>query len=148
MNRVAPLRWLLAPVDSTLAQVPRALVASGLAAALDFGLFVLLVGKGGAALLPAATLSYLLGVLLQYWLCSLWVFPSSPQSASGGLGSFTALSLVGLGITCLTLAILHDLAHVNYAFAKVAALGLAFSWNFASRKYLVFRAEAVPAVGE
>jgi putative flippase GtrA len=140
MNRIAMFRWLTAPVESTLLQVPRALAASCLAAAVDVACYVLLVKSAGLPVLPAATLSYLLGALLQYLLCSFWVFPASPQSAPAGFASFTLLSLVGLGITWVTLAVFHDLAHVNYLVAKVTALGLAFAWNFLSRKYLLFSA--------
>jgi putative flippase GtrA len=130
---------LTGPVQETILQVPRALVASGLAAALDTGLLVLLVEAAGWQPLAAATVSYLLGGVLQYVLCAVWVFPAAPQSAALGFTTFTVLSLVGLGITWVTIALLHDAAHLNYAVAKVPALGLAFTWNFLSRKYLVFR---------
>jgi putative flippase GtrA len=133
------LRGLTGPVEHTLLQVPRALVASVLAAALDVGFLVLLVETAGWHPLPAATVSYLLGGVLQYVLCAVWVFPAAPQSAALGFTAFTLLSLVGLGITWATIAVLHDTAHLNYALAKVAALGLAFAWNFLSRKYLIFR---------
>jgi len=34
---------------------------------------------------------------------------------------------------------LHNGAQLHYGFAKVTALGLAFVWNFVSRKYLLFQ---------
>jgi putative flippase GtrA len=132
-------RCLIEPAATTLLQVPRALAASVLAAALDMGLLVALVSGAGWHPLPAATLSYLAGVALQYLLCAAWVFPVAPQSAPTGVVAFTLLSLVGLAITGVTVVLVHDLAHVNYAVAKVVALGLAFAWNFLSRKYWIFR---------
>jgi putative flippase GtrA len=137
-------RWLTAPVNRTVLQVPRALAASGLAAALDVGLLVLLVESAGWHPLAAATLSYLLGGVLQYVLCAAWVFPTAPQSAAVGFTAFSLLSLVGLGITWATIALLHDGAHLNYTLAKAVALGLAFAWNFLSRKYLIFRLAVQP----
>jgi putative flippase GtrA len=142
MSKGSLLRCLTAPAEGTLLQVPRALVASVIAAALDMGVLVLLVSGAGWHPLPAATLSYLLGAGLQYVLCAVWVFPAAPQSAAQGFAAFTILSLVGLGITWLTIALLHDLAHFNYALAKVVALGLAFTWNFLSRKYWIFKLAA------
>jgi putative flippase GtrA len=139
MSKSGLLRYLAGPVENTLLQVPRALVASVLAAALDMGVLVLLVEGAGWQPLLAATVSYLLGGVLQYVLCAIWVFPAAPQSTAVGFTAFTVLSLVGLGITWITIALVHDAAHVNYALAKVAALGLAFVWNFLSRKYLIFR---------
>ncbi|HEY8506161.1 MAG TPA: GtrA family protein [Gemmataceae bacterium] len=136
-RRQALIRLLAAPVESTLLQVPRALAASGLAAALDMALLVLLVEAAGWSALPAATLSYAAGGVLQYVLCSVWVFPHGPRSLPQGVLTFTVTSLVGLGITWVVIACLQGL--VGYAAAKVVALGLAFVWNFLSRKYLIFR---------
>jgi putative flippase GtrA len=119
--------------------MPRALVASGLAALVDMVGLVTLVQAFGWNPLLAASLSYLLGGVLQYVLSALWVFPSAPQSVSLGFLAFTILSLGGLVVTWLTMYGLCNVVHVNYAAAKVAALGLAFFWNFFSRKYLLFR---------
>lgn len=132
-------RLLVAPVENTLLQLPRALVASALAAVLDLALLVVLVQAFGWHPLFAATASYLIGGVLQYLLSALWVFPAAPQSVPLGFLAFTVLSLGGLVITWLTMYVLNDVAHVNYAAAKVAALGLAFFWNFFSRKFLLFR---------
>jgi putative flippase GtrA len=128
-----------APVESTLLQVPRALVASALAAALDFGVLIFLVERAGWHPLPAAVVSYLLGGVLQYALSALWVFPAAPAGVATGFTAFTVLSLVGLAITWATMALFYDLAHWNYVLTKVIALGLAFCWNFLSRKYWLFR---------
>jgi putative flippase GtrA len=129
---------LLAPVENTFLQLPRALVTSGLAATLDMVVLVLLVQAFGWHPLIAATVSYLLGGVVQYTLSAVWVFPGAPRNATVGFISFTVLSLVGLFITWVTMWCL-DLVHVNYAAAKVLALGLAFFWNFLSRKYFLFK---------
>jgi putative flippase GtrA len=129
-------RWLTDPVESLFLQVPRALAVSILAAALDCGVLFFLVEIGGWDRIPAAVVGYLAGGLVQYVLCSYWVFPGAPQNAATGFLAFTILSLFGLVITWLTMAVL---AGVNLLLAKVAALGLAFGWNFLSRKYLLFR---------
>jgi putative flippase GtrA len=146
-------QWGLAPAHSVLLQIPRALLASVICAVLDFGLLVLLVEQGGWNPVPAAVVGYLAGGVLQYVLCACWVFPAAPLKAATGFVAFTVLSLVGLGITWVTMATLHDLFHVNYALAKVVALGLAFSWNFLSRKFLLFRPgqpehDATPPTGK
>lgn len=125
--------------EKLVVQVPRALIASGLAAGLDFGSLILLVERFGWSAQAAAVAGYLVGGVLQYVLCSLWVFPAAPQNVTTGFAAFTFLSLVGLGITWGTMAVLHDGARLNYALTKVAAFGLAFAWNFLSRKYWLFK---------
>jgi putative flippase GtrA len=133
------VRLVAQSTESLVLQVPRALVASTLAATLDFGLLVVLVECAGWSPQVAAVASYLIAGVLQYALCALWVFPAAPQNVSTGFAFFTFLSLVGLGITWATIGVLHDGAHVNYLSAKIVALGLAFVWNFLSRKYFLFK---------
>jgi putative flippase GtrA len=132
------LHWATAPTEHAALQVPRALVVSILAAALDFGVLVLLVEQCNWSPAPAAVVGYLLGGVLQYVLCACWVFPTAPRNVTVGIAAFTLLSLVGLGITWATIELLHEQLQVNYVLAKFVALGLAFAWNFLSRKYLLF----------
>jgi putative flippase GtrA len=136
------LGLLTAPTEKLLLQVPRALVASVLAAAVDFGLLIALKEGAGWDPVWAAVVGYLVGGVVQYVLCACWVFPASPQSVAVGFAAFTFLSLVGLAITYVTMAVLCDWYRVNYAVAKVAALGFAFTWNFLSRKLWLFRPRA------
>jgi putative flippase GtrA len=136
----AKIKSLLAdPVHSTLLQVPRALAASGLAFLLDFGLLVIFVERLQFTPAAAAVISYLAGGVVQYVLCARWVFSAAPESVTFGVVAFILLSLVGLGITWLTMVVLCDLNHVNYMAAKITSIVFSFAWNFLSRKYLLFR---------
>jgi hypothetical protein len=90
---------LAAPTEKVVLQVPRALVASVLAAAVDVGLLIGLKEGAGWDPVVAAVVSYLVGGVVQYLLCACWVFPNSPQSVAVGFAAFTFLSLVGLAMT-------------------------------------------------
>ncbi len=116
--------------------MPRALLVSVVAAVLDCFILFVLVEGAGCNRLPAAVLGYLAGGVVQYVLCSVWVFPATAHNAATGFLAFTVLSLFGLIITWMTMA---ALAGIPLSLAKVIALGLAFLWNFLSRKYLLFR---------
>lgn len=129
------------PVQTTLGQVPRALAASVVVSSLDVLLLIGFVEKLHWHPLPASVVSYLTGGVLQYILCSVWVFPAAPGNHAIGFLAFTLLSLVGLGITWLTMYGLHVQGHLNYALAKFIALGFSFTWNFTSRKVFLFRSE-------
>jgi putative flippase GtrA len=125
------------PVESLVVQVPRALVVSLLAAALDCAVLFFLVDIAGWDRIASAVIAYLAGSVVQYVLCSWWVFPEATQNAKAGFLAFTVLSLFGLAITWMTMAVL---VKVHLSLAKTVALGLAVGWNFLSRKYLLFRA--------
>jgi putative flippase GtrA len=134
--------WVADPVESVFLQVPRALAASVLALVVDFAILEFCVHVVGLPAVPSAVLGYLVGGVLQYVLCSLWVFSTSLKSDAAGFAAFTILSLVGLAITWIVMLIAHDGVGLPVEIAKVGAVGLAFSWNFLSRKYLLFRAQA------
>jgi putative flippase GtrA len=126
------------PVESIFLQVPRALLVSVLALAIDFGIYAGCLYVGMPALV-AALIGYLAGGVLQYVLCSLWVFSTSLKNDALGFIAFLVLSLVGLGITELVILVAHDWMGIHPYPAKIGAVGLAFAWNFLSRKYLLFR---------
>jgi putative flippase GtrA len=136
--------WLLAPTSRLLLQLPRAFVVSALAALLDMAALLAMVELCGMGVLAASSLGYLLGGLLQYILSQEWVFANSSRIRSLGSLSvrflrFQALSLVGLFITWFALYLGHERLGIHYLLVKSSALGLAFTWNFASRRVLVFR---------
>lgn len=135
-------RWFADPVESVFAQVPRALAVSVLAALIDLGCRVLLVESFFWRPASASVVGYLAGGVIQYVLCSIWVFTNAPRNAATGFAVFTILSLGGLILTWLAVTILCDWAHMPYGFAMLCGLGLAFTWNFLSRKYLLFRTGA------
>jgi len=132
-------QWITHPVDSIFLQVPRALAVSVLALGVDFALYAAFIYIGMPALL-AALIGYLAGGVLQYVLCSWWVFSTSLKNDALGFVAFSILSLVGLAITEIVILIVHDWLGMHPYPAKIAAVGLAFAWNFMSRKYLLFRA--------
>lgn len=134
-------RWITDPVESVFLQVPRALAVSVLALGVDFVLYAACLYAGIPALL-AALLGYLAGGVLQYVLCSWWVFSTSLKNDALGFVTFSVLSLVGLAITEIVILIVHDWLGVHPYPAKFGAVGLAFAWNFLSRKYLLFRVSA------
>jgi putative flippase GtrA len=127
------------PVESIALQVPRALAASVLALFVDFAVLELCVRGLGLPAVPSAVHGYLVGGVVQYVLCSWWVFSTSLKSDAVGFAAFTILSLVGLGITWVVMALAHDWAGLPVEIAKCGAVGLAFAWNFLSRKYLLFK---------
>ncbi len=133
------VRLLTLPADSALLQLPRALIASLLAMAVDVGLLMLLVESGAAPAGLAIVLGYLAGCVVQYVLCTHWVFPATTESPAHGFAVFTLLATVGLAVTWLAMQALNHQIGVPYLAAKVVALGLAFAWNFLSRRHLLFR---------
>ena len=79
---------------------------------------------------------------MQWYACSRWVFDDKrsedAKKSFQDIVFFYLLSLGGLIITMGTIFILYDTLKYHELLAKIAALALAFIWNFLSRKFFIF----------
>ena len=136
---------VLEATEKTPIQIPRALIVSIAAAVFDVSLYTGLYKY--CSLIPeiAATVSYLCGGIVQWYGCSRWVFKdkrdAERKKGFKDIIFFYFLSLVGLLITVTVIYIVHRQFMYHPLTAKIVALGMAFVWNFLSRKFLIFEKE-------
>ncbi len=85
----------------------------------------------------AASIGFSVGLIVNYVLCILWVFPPTIISKRWHeLVIFLAIGLVGLGLTDL---IIWGLSRrIGLVVAKIAAVGIVFFWNFFARKKILY----------
>jgi putative flippase GtrA len=127
--------------DSVAIQLFRYAVVGGLAFAADLGALIALTEMAGWHYLVSATAGFGIGVATNYALSVLWVFNERMvRNRTAEFLMFLVLGVFGLGLNELTLYLLTGLAGVHYAVSKVVATGLTFTWNFVSRKLLLFTA--------
>ena len=117
----------------------RYFIVSGLALAVDFGLYA-----GGVALLEwpyliSATIGFLAGLLTVYVLSVRWVFSVRKLGNSRQeLLIFAGVGIAGLGLNEIVLFGLVSGLGLNYLLAKVISAGVIFLFNFGVRKLLLF----------
>lgn len=118
------------------AKAARYLVTGGIAAVVDIGCFALAL-KAGIGLVPAATISFLIAAVVNYWLSSRFVFRQKRSLRAYLL--FLAVATLGLilNVTLTTLIAAHT--PVPPVFAKVIAIGIGFVFNFTLNVLFVFR---------
>ena len=92
--------------------------------------------------LVAATISFLVGLLVCYGLTVRFVFSSrrfgSQRTKEASI--FFLVGLVGLGVNDTVIYFGHVMLMLPLAFSKLTAAVLSFLFNFAGRKYFLFRA--------
>jgi putative flippase GtrA len=94
--------------------------------------------------LAAATASFLSGLAVGYSLCVAFVFKFRRlKDRRLEFLSFAAIGAVGLIINTLVIGFAVRYLGIHYLLAKCAAATFTFSWNFLSRRSLLF-AEASP----
>lgn len=131
--------------ENTLIQFFRYCFVGGAATVVDWGisalLFFTVFNQHYAAL--ANGLSFVAGLLANYFLSTFWVFRSSKvQSRLVEFLAFAAIGVVGLlltiGITKLSQMMLGDITSAYQMIGKIISTMVAFLWNFFARKYLLF----------
>jgi putative flippase GtrA len=101
----------------------------------DFGLLVLVTsGLGGSPVL-GATIGFLTGLAITYFLSEKYVF-SAPKITNPWLRFliFAAIGLVGLGLVDGIVYLLTERLGVYYLLSKVAATAVVYCWNFLARR--------------
>lgn len=122
-------------------------MVSGVALIIDFGCLLLLAQLFHYLL--AATLSFILGGVVAYFLSVRFVFQHRKlDQVATELSLFIALGLVGLIINAAIISMSVSYWSLSIPFAKILAANGTFTSNFILRKWLLFtaaRADALPS---
>ena len=115
-------------------------LASGLALAVDYGVYILLVKSGGLALPAAATYGYAAGLIFAYFLISKKVFNNGrlKKRRRTEFTLFLVSGLLGVGITYSTSALVVALLGNHLNAAKLTAVAVSFIVVYVFRKCVVF----------
>lgn len=107
--------------------------------AVDFGSLIILKEIFNFNYLVAATLSFCLGVIVNFYLSTRWIFLDPKFSKKQYEFTGVALvALVGLLLNDLILWFLTSQVGLYYIYSKLFATGVIFFWNFFVRKKLLY----------
>ncbi len=125
--------------SSALVQFCRYVLIGGCSFLVDFATLVVLYRYCGLHYLAAATVGSLFGLATIYTCSVLWVFNErTVKNPVLEFAVFAVLGVVGMGVTLVVMFLGVDLIGLDVAPAKIVAAGVAFVWNFGSRKLLLF----------
>lgn len=139
-----PIRFALETMRLSRSSMPsiqliRSLVVSVIAFVFDFGLLIILKEKADLNYLVAATISYCVGLVINYWLSVTWVFADRKlKSKHAEFTVFTIISIIGLILNGLILTAFVQSLHADYRVAKLIATVVVFFWNFIARKKILY----------
>jgi putative flippase GtrA len=125
--------------------LPRYFIASLVALAVDYSLYLVLLRlAGGLSPAVAAAPAYLAGAVVHYFVSRRFVFPEG-WLYRHQLGEFALFILSGLFGAALTSGVVWAVSAIPGAgihWPKIAAIVVSFAVTYAVRKYLVFRTPA------
>lgn len=118
----------------------RYVIASAVALLADISVLTLLTSGFGIPYLLAGAIAFLVGLVIVYVLSTRWVFNARRLgSPAAEFGIFAGIGIVGLGLNELMLWTMTSVLGLFYLYSKILSVVVVFSWNFAARKYLLFR---------
>jgi len=99
----------------------------------------LLVEKAHFYYLLAATVSFILSVINNYFLNKYWTFNEIGKAKTKQFFSFLLISLLGLLINLFVMYLLVTIYLINYLLAQFVAIITVTFWNFFMNKYFTFK---------
>lgn len=105
---------------------------------LDIGTLFILVEYAGFPILPAATVSFLLGGINNFLLHKFWTFKNRSKKYVQLYLKFLIISLIGLGINLSLIHLLANIFAIWYMLAKVLTAILVLVWNYFGNKFWTF----------
>lgn len=121
-------------------KVVRYFLVGGIATALDFGMFAVLVYVFEIHYLVCGAVTFVIATVVNYLLSIRLVFASGARfSQRQELGLVFGVSGIGLLLNQLVLYAGVEWFGLLPLVAKAAATGLVFFWNYAARAHFVFK---------
>ena len=149
----------LEETNSTGIQFFRSLFVGGIATLADMGVMIVFKELVHVPVSVATVLGYVVGVVVNYVISSLWVFAKAKvKNRTVDFIAFTVIGLIGLGLTQLIVApfdtkgifgegilvtykVFGGLIPIDkyYIIGKVISVVLVYMWNFFARKFILYR---------
>lgn len=109
---------------------------------IDFGLLYVFTTYCHIFYLLSSILSFLISLVVNYFLSVAWVFSNSVYRRSVEVAAFVFIGVVGLGLNTLIIWFCTSRLGIYYLVSKLIAVAIVFFWSFAARRYFLFSKKA------
>lgn len=129
---------LFAP-SSVVQQLFKYVVVGGLAFIVDYTTLFIITQFIGLHYLLAATIGFLLGLVINYLLCIGWIFDQRTiENTKLEFTVFTLIGFAGLGLNNGIMFVAADWGGIHYLLAKLLAAAFVLIFNFLLRRHFLF----------
>ena len=131
--------YIKGKTNNTNVQLFRYTFVGGFAFMIDFGTLYIFTEYFGIHYLLSAGISFILGLLINYFLSIKWVFNNrTMNNRLLEFFLFSGIGLIGLGLNELFIYILTNILLVYYLLSKIITTLIVYFWNFFARKVMLF----------
>ncbi len=138
--RRGQFRALLAePTENTITQFFRYVLTGASSFLVDF-LLLFLLELAGIHYLPAAAISFIIGISCNFLLTKYFAFKSVDPTVgpAAEIFVFCAISGIGLALTMGLMYLFTSKLHLYFILSKLISSILVFFWNFLGRKIILY----------
>jgi putative flippase GtrA len=119
-------------------QVIKYFIVGGICTIIDFYILFILTNLGGLNYLTSSIISFILGAILNYFLCTSWVFNIRViDNRHYELIYYMIITGLGLGLNTLLIWSFTEFLGIYFMLSKLFATFVTYWWNFGARKYFL-----------
>ena len=118
-------------------EISRFLMVGGVCFLLDYGLLYTFTEYGGIDYWYSAALSFVVSVVINYWMCLKLVFRGTKRQNARQATLFIGSSVAGLVINQIVMWILVECFAVYYMVAKIVSAAAVTAWNYVMKRKAV-----------
>lgn len=124
--------------NKDLTQLIKYGIVGGICTILDFSLLYLLTNFLKINYLEASIVSFIAGTILNYFLCTNWIFDIRVvKKQYQEFIYYLLITGVGLVINTLIIWVFTEYAGLYFMLSKIIAVFITFWWNFCARKFFL-----------
>lgn len=124
--------------NETFVQAAKYFVVGGFCTVLDFGMLFVFTHYWGMNYLTSSIISFMSGTVLNYYLCTFWIFKLRVvEKRHHEFMLYAAITAVGLGINTLLIYSFTEFIGLYFMLSKLMATFVTYWWNFFARKYFL-----------
>jgi putative flippase GtrA len=124
--------------NNLLIQLFRYTFVGGAAFIVDYGLLYVLTEYAGLHYLVSATISFIVGLLVNYFISTIWVFGDSAYNKTTSFIFFASIGVVGLVLNDVFIVLFTQTLSMHYMLSKLITAILVYLWNFLGIRFLIF----------
>ena len=118
-------------------EIIRFCFVGGLSLMVDYAVLYSLTEFAGMYYLYSSAISFSVTVVLNYWLCVIYVFKGAKKQTTRQAIIFFSTGVIGLGINQLCMWLFVTVAGVHYMLAKIFATAIVTLWNYVTKRKAV-----------
>ena len=123
---------------NSIRQFLQYIVVGGTCTTIDFIVLYLLTTRGGIHYLVSSTISFAIGVVLNWLLCTYWVFQyHKVQQQSKEFAYYVLISLIGLMLNAMLMWLFTEVFSIWFMYSKLFSVSITLFYNFFTRKLLL-----------